>query len=154
MKCSCDRIHQPLLFFTLISFYYRAWCGLFYWYHFTSVIEHFLPWYHFTTVMWIFKPSYHFTTVMWPFLPWYHFTSVMEHFLPWYHFFQPRPRLCRWGAPPPRPGKSALRTRLHFTTVFKVTRPSFLGGYHPTLKLSGIPTFTFIVSLTHKMDNI
>ena len=25
----------------------------------------------------------------------------------------------------------------------KVTRPSFLGGYHPSLKLSGIPTFTF-----------
>ena len=24
----------------------------------------------------------------------------------------------------------------------KVTRPSFLGGHHPTLKLSGIPTFT------------
>ena len=37
---------------------------------------------------------------------------------------------------------------------FKVTRPSFFGGYHPTLKLSGIPTFTFIVSLTHKIDNI
>ena len=42
---------------------------------------------------------------------------------------------------------------------FKVTRPSFSfggggGGYHPTLKLSGIPTFTFIVSLTHRMDNI
>ena len=34
-----------------------------------------------------------------------------------------------------------------------MTRPSFLGGYHPTLKLSGIPTFTFIVSLTHRMDN-
>ena len=32
--------------------------------------------------------------------------------------------------------------------------PVFLGGYHPTLKLSGIPTFTFIVSLTHRMDNI
>ena len=28
------------------------------------------------------------------------------------------------------------------------------GGYHPTLKLSGIPTFTFILSLTHRMDNI
>ena len=28
------------------------------------------------------------------------------------------------------------------------------GGYHPFLKLSGIPTFTFIVSLTHRMDNI
>ena len=41
-----------------------------------------------------------------------------------------------------------------FLLEFKVTRPSFLGGYHPTLKLSGIPTFTFIVSLTHRMDNI
>ena len=30
----------------------------------------------------------------------------------------------------------------------------FFGGYHPTLKLSGIPIFTFIVSLTHRMDNI
>ena len=38
--------------------------------------------------------------------------------------------------------------------ALKVTRPSFLGGYHPTLKLSGIPTFTFIVSITHRMDNI
>ena len=37
----------------------------------------------------------------------------------------------------------------------KVTRHSFFGGgYHPTLKLSGIPIFTFIVSLTHRMDNI
>ena len=39
----------------------------------------------------------------------------------------------------------------------KVTRPSFFflgGGYHPTLKLSGILTITFIVSLTHRMDNI
>ena len=31
--------------------------------------------------------------------------------------------------------------------------PVFWGGYHPTLKLSGI-TFTFIVILTHRMDNI
>ena len=40
--------------------------------------------------------------------------------------------------------------------AFKVTRPSFFfgGGYHPTLKLSGIPTFTFIASLTHRMDDI
>ena len=37
----------------------------------------------------------------------------------------------------------------------KVTRPSFfLGGHHPTLKLPGILTITFIVSLTHRMDNI
>ena len=41
-----------------------------------------------------------------------------------------------------------------FVGAVKVTRPSFLGGYHPTLKLSGIPTFTFIASLTHRMDNI
>ena len=74
MKCSCqeaitlscNRIHLPLLFFTLM------W--------------HFLPWYHFTTVMWHFLPWYHFTTVMEHFLPWYHFTTVMEHCLPWYHF--------------------------------------------------------------------
>ena len=32
--------------------------------------------------------------------------------------------------------------------------PVFFWGYHPTLKLSGIPTFTFIESLTHRMDNI
>ena len=32
--------------------------------------------------------------------------------------------------------------------------PVFWGGYHPTLKLAGIPTFTLIVSLTHRMDNI
>ena len=51
-------------------------------------MEHFgiLPWYHFATVMEHFLPWYHFTTVMEPFLPWYHFTTVMEHFLPWYHF--------------------------------------------------------------------
>ena len=36
----------------------------------------------------------------------------------------------------------------------KVTRPRFFGGYHPTLKLSGIPTFTFIVSVTRRMDNM
>ena len=36
----------------------------------------------------------------------------------------------------------------------KVTRPSFFRGYHPTLKLSGIPAFTFIVSLTHRIDKI
>ena len=32
--------------------------------------------------------------------------------------------------------------------------PVILWGYHPTLKLSGIPTFTLIVSLTCRMDNI
>ena len=38
--------------------------------------------------------------------------------------------------------------------LLKVTRPSFLGGYHPTLKLSGNPSFTFILSQTHRMNNI
>ena len=32
--------------------------------------------------------------------------------------------------------------------------PVIMWGYHPTLKLSGIPTFTLIVSLTYNMDNI
>ena len=32
--------------------------------------------------------------------------------------------------------------------------PVLFRGYHPTLKLSGIPTFAFIVSLTHRMDNV
>ena len=36
----------------------------------------------------------------------------------------------------------------------KVTRPSYFWRYHPNLKLSGIPTFTLIVSLTYSMDNI
>ena len=38
--------------------------------------------------------------------------------------------------------------------ALKMTRPSFFlgGGYQPTLKLSGNPTFTFVVSLTHRMD--
>ena len=51
-------------------------------------------------------------------------------------------------------GSSVRGSDLLVNNVFKVTRPSFLEGYHPTLKLSGIPTFTFIVSLTHRMDNI
>ena len=38
--------------------------------------------------------------------------------------------------------------------IGKVTRSVILWGYHPTLKLSGIPTFTLIVSLTYSMDNI
>ena len=42
----------------------------------------------------------------------------------------------------------------NFYNALKVTRPSFFGAYHPTLKLSGIPTFTFSVSLTHRMDNL
>ena len=54
-------------------------------------------------------------------------------------------------------GGSSKKTEGGSTLILKgikVTRPSFLGGYHPTLKLSGIPIFTFIVSLTHRMDNI
>ena len=51
--------------------------------------------------------------------------------------------------------KSAhIRPIIRDKEAIKVTRPSFLRGYHPTLKLSGIPTLTFIVSLTHRMDNI
>ena len=49
-------------------------------------------------------------------------------------------------------------TYSHFASlhpgVLRWLDPVFLAGYHPTLKLSGIPTFTFIVSLTHRMDNI
>ena len=48
---------------------------------------------------------------------------------------------------------SIMADKVSFKTL-KVTRPSFFGGYHPTLTLSGIPTFTFIASLTHRMDNI
>ena len=38
-----------------------------------------------------------------------------------------------------------LLTSLSFSVYFalKVTRPSFFGGYHPTLKLSGIPHLYF-----------
>ena len=43
---------------------------------------------------------------------------------------------------------------LGFTAVLRWLEPVFLWGYHPTLKLSGIPTLTSIVSLTHRMDNI
>ena len=32
--------------------------------------------------------------------------------------------------------------------------PVILWGYYPALKLSGIPTFTLIVSLAYSMDNI
>ena len=51
------------------------------------------------------------------------------------------------------------KKRVFSPACLKVTRPSFFffgggGGYHSTLKLSGIPTFTFIVSLTLRMDNI
>ena len=56
---------------------------------------------------------------------------------------------------PWRPVKLEISPISVETRFLKVTRPSFFwGGYHPTLKLSGIPTSTFIVSLTHRMDNI
>ena len=67
----------------VIEFTYH--CYLPPWYHFTSVMEHFLPWCHFTPVMWHFLPWYNLTSVMEHFLPWYHFTPVMWHFLPWYN---------------------------------------------------------------------
>ena len=79
VKCSCDRMNQPSLFFTLISLY-GSWCDIF----FLDIMllpwcmQHFLPWYHFTAVMWHFLPWYHFTTVMQHFLPWYLFTAVMN----------------------------------------------------------------------------
>ena len=63
--------------------------------------------------------------------------------------------------------KSSVLVLGHFTFLILSTlrytlRPDstqffFFGGgagYHPTLTLSGIPTFTFIVSLTNRMDNI
>ena len=46
---------------------------------------------------------------------------------------------------------SAWKNVSTFCGLFPLLRwldPVFLGGYHPTLKLSGIPIFTFIVSLT------
>ena len=46
------------------------------------------------------------------------------------------------------------RAKLIVSSVLRCLDPVFFGGYHPTLKLSGIPTFTFIVSLTHRVDNI
>ena len=39
-------------------------------------------------------------------------------------------------------------------TAGKKLDPVVLCGYHPALKLSGIPTLTLIVSLTYGMDNI
>ena len=38
--------------------------------------------------------------------------------------------------------------------LFKVTRPSYFVRVPSQLKLSGIPTFTLIISLTYSMDNI
>ena len=44
--------------------------------------------------------------------------------------------------------------KVHERKLLRWLDPVFWGGYHPTLKLSGIPTVTFIASLTHRMDNI
>ena len=59
-----------------------------------------------------------------------------------------RLRICK--------GKRRRVAREEQPIKIKVTRPSFFlgGGYHPTLKLSGITNFTFIISLTQRMDNI
>ena len=48
----------------------------------------------------------------------------------------------------------SLPCQMEKNVFLKWLNPVFLGGYHPTLKLSGIHTFTFIVSLTYRMDNI
>ena len=49
-----------------------------------------------------------------------------------------------------------LKLSYIYLQTFKVTRPSVFGGggYHPTLKLSGIPTFTFIVKKTVTLSSI
>ena len=54
---------------------------------------------------------------------------------------------------------SAVQTNFFFPKFsllpsVKVTRPSYFVGYQPTLKLSSIPTFTLILSLTYSIDNI
>ena len=41
----------------------------------------------------------------------------------------------------------------HIWGTYQKVEGRFFWGYHPTLKLSGIPTFTLIVSLTYSMDN-
>ena len=74
-------VYSPGLFlmFIILSFFffYRdetfsvMWLVLL-WFHFSTVMEHFLPWYHFTTVIEHFLPWYHFTAVMWHFIRWYH----------------------------------------------------------------------------------
>ena len=108
MKCSCDRIHLPLLF-TLILSYCRnrifstmiSWSSIFLpWYHcsllpswnifYLDIIL--LPWGNIFYLDIIFLPwgNIFFLDII--LLPWsninylYHFTAVMEHFLPWYHF--------------------------------------------------------------------
>ena len=46
------------------------------------------------------------------------------------------------------------KARCRENRKLKVTRPSFFGGVPSYFELSGIPNFTFIVSLTNRMDNI
>ena len=43
---------------------------------------------------------------------------------------------------------------LYFLNFLRWLDPVIFWRYHPTLKLSGILTFAFVVSLTHRMDNI
>ena len=50
--------------------------------------------------------------------------------------------------------RKIIPDRASFCSHLSWLDPVFFRGYHPTLKLSGIPTFTFIVSITHRMDNI
>ena len=69
----------------------------------------------------------------------------------------PRPRLAYEAAASHLPRTHLIPGKLKILRKYHLLRwldPVFLGGYHPTLKLSGIPTFTFIVSLTHRMYNI
>ena len=56
------------------------------WYHFNTMMEHFLLRYHFYTELGHFLPWYLFAAVMWYFLSWYYFNTVTWHFLLWYHF--------------------------------------------------------------------
>ena len=48
----------------------------------------------------------------------------------------------------------AKKSSAYEIEILRSLDPVFLEGYHPTLKLSGIPSFIFIVNPTHRMDNI
>ena len=111
IKCSCDSMNQPLLFFTLISFYgswwnifyldicLLPWCDIFYldifllpWHNIFYLDIILLPWCDISTLIIFYCRDQTFSTLISfycrdvIFLPWYHFTTVMRHFLPWYHF--------------------------------------------------------------------
>ena len=59
----------------------------------------------------------------------------------------------------PKETKSSRELYQTISTVYFILgilrwlEPVILWGYHPTLKFSGIPTFTLILSLTYSMDN-